>query len=129
MPMPRSFIATAALDPGYARINRRCLLLLIVLSVLGLAPAARAANSLSWSAPELVDHQYPYAQSAELTGVACPSSGLCVAVDSYGNVVTTTNPTGGASAWTTQNVKPNIEGINGFTGRVLPDERPLRGDR
>jgi hypothetical protein len=33
--------------------------------------------------------------------VSCSSATSCVAVDGNGNVVTTTNPTGGASAWTT----------------------------
>ena len=33
-----------------------------------------------------------------LTGVSCPSSSLCVAVDRSGNVVTSTNPAGGAAA-------------------------------
>ncbi len=31
--------------------------------------------------------------------IACPSPQLCVAVDSVGNVVTSTNPAGGAGAW------------------------------
>lgn len=39
--------------------------------------------------------------SAGLTGVSCPTTTLCVAVDGGdpGNAVTTTNPTGAASAW------------------------------
>jgi hypothetical protein len=39
-----------------------------------------------------------------MTGVSCPTSGLCVAVDQVGNVVTSSNPTGGASAWTVVHV-------------------------
>ncbi len=35
-----------------------------------------------------------------LTGVSCSSNLECVAVDAAGNVVTSTHPTGGASAWT-----------------------------
>lgn len=31
--------------------------------------------------------------------VSCPSSFLCVAVDSYGNVISSRNPTGGRAAW------------------------------
>jgi hypothetical protein len=36
-----------------------------------------------------------------MDGVSCPSVFLCVAVDAVGNAVTSTNPTGGASAWRT----------------------------
>ena len=36
-----------------------------------------------------------------LTGVACPSTSLCVAVDEAGNVLTSTNPDGGEAAWST----------------------------
>jgi hypothetical protein len=37
--------------------------------------------------------------SSGLTGVSCPSVSLCVAVDIEGDVLTSTNPTGGAAAW------------------------------
>jgi hypothetical protein len=33
------------------------------------------------------------------TSVSCPSTALCVATDTHGRVVTSTNPTGGAQAW------------------------------
>jgi len=34
-----------------------------------------------------------------LSSVSCPTPGLCVTVDESGNVVSSTNPTGGAAAW------------------------------
>ena len=34
-----------------------------------------------------------------LNGMSCPSTDLCVAVESDGGVVTSSNPTGGAVAW------------------------------
>lgn len=34
-----------------------------------------------------------------LSGVACASASLCVAVDDFGNVFASSDPTGGASAW------------------------------
>jgi hypothetical protein len=37
---------------------------------------------------------------AELVSIACPSVSLCMASDGAGNVLTSKNPTGGASAWT-----------------------------
>src|SRR5581483_6109801 len=43
-----------------------------------------------------------------VTAISCPSASLCVAVDNIGNVITSTNPTGGASAWTVTSVdSPN----------------------
>ena len=34
-----------------------------------------------------------------LNSISCPSTSLCVAVDGTGHVITSTNPTGGPSAW------------------------------
>jgi hypothetical protein len=54
-----------------------------------------------------------------LTGISCPTVALCVAVEGsgdaarVGNIFTSTNPTGGAGAWT---VAPNIDGNAGFGG-------------
>jgi hypothetical protein len=39
-----------------------------------------------------------------LQGVACSSVSLCVAIDNSGEVLTSSDPTGGASAWTFQDV-------------------------
>jgi hypothetical protein len=48
-----------------------------------------------------------------ISGVSCPSTSLCVAVDQHGNVLTSTNPSGGAGAWTLTNVDSNgIKGIS-----------------
>src|SRR6266852_2592623 len=61
------------------------------------------AGPLTWGAPVLVDHQDP-GTSTLFTSVSCPASTLCVAVDAHGNMVTSSNPTGGAVAWTQTNV-------------------------
>jgi hypothetical protein len=39
-----------------------------------------------------------------LTGVSCPSQALCVAIDDAGNVLASTNPTGGQGAWHSQKI-------------------------
>ena len=86
---------------------------LLVLCCLALAlglqpPAASAAGPLSWSAPVSID------PGQTLTAVFCPSAppeALCVAVDNAGNVLTSTNPAGGASAWQ----KTNIDGTTPLT--------------
>jgi hypothetical protein len=43
-----------------------------------------------------------------LSGVSCPTVTLCVAAAGSGNVVTSTNPTGGAAAWTVTNIDSNM---------------------
>lgn len=78
---------------------------------LGLQPgAASAAGPLSWSAPALID------PGQTLTAISCPFApplpeALCAAVDDAGNVLISTNPTGGASAWQ----KTNIDGTTPLT--------------
>src|SRR5919198_4752230 len=68
------------------------------------SPTPTVASGLTWAAPVHVDHQPPFSGNL-LVGVSCPSTSLCVAVDySGGNVVTSTNPAGGAAAWTVTNV-------------------------
>ncbi|MGA8744690.1 MAG: hypothetical protein WB507_02350 [Solirubrobacterales bacterium] len=54
---------------------------------------ALADSPFSWSPPVNVDGISP------IDSVSCPSTSLCVAGDSAGNVVTSTNPTGGEAAW------------------------------
>jgi hypothetical protein len=89
------------------------LLALLVLAVGVFGPqAARAAGLLSWSPPQPIEQ----GGVADLAHVSCPSTSLCVAVDAfYGDVVTSTNPTGGASAWTAT----NIDSRNGNPGSAL----------
>lgn len=77
-------------------------LCLLVLSLTGLTAAlcttsARAAEPFSWTGPELVDQELPAA-------IACASSSLCVLTDDGGNVVTSTDPAGGASTWTSGHI-------------------------
>jgi hypothetical protein len=57
-----------------------------------LAPVAFAASPLYWSYPSVID-------STQIDSISCPSSSLCVGVDHVGDVVTSTDPTGGPSAW------------------------------
>jgi hypothetical protein len=76
---------------------------LVGLLALAAIAAPNASASLTWGAPVLIDQQPPYpaaAARAQLTGVACPSSKLCVAVDRQGDVVTTRDPAAPEPAWT-----------------------------
>src|SRR5437588_11249404 len=104
----------AWMSTGGDRRKRRVLLrarglagalsLAIALACFPSAGSAQADSPLSWSAPALIDHQAPFGQPQQLHSVSCPSASLCVAGNSAGNVVTSTNPTGGAGAWTISHV-------------------------
>jgi hypothetical protein len=67
--------------------------------VLGLTPAGARASTvpseppITWSAPAWL------AGVHQVDSLSCPSASLCVAVDDDGQVLTSTDPAGGASAW------------------------------
>ncbi len=79
----------------------RCRVSIVVLAAAALlaaaAPAAPAgAASLSWSGAVEID------RGQALSGVSCPSLGLCVAVDGAGRALLSTHAAGAtASAWST----------------------------
>ena len=75
------------------------------------APTRVPGSPLSWTAPVVIDHQPPYDGNG-MNSISCPTINLCVAVE-YSNVITSSNPTGGAAAWTVTNV-------DGFTGGDTP---------
>jgi hypothetical protein len=74
-----------------------------VAAAMGLACLASAvpgaADALTFSAPAKIAGA-PYASTHNLTALNCVSTTLCVAGDATGNLITTTHPTSGASAWT-----------------------------
>jgi Bacterial Ig-like domain len=72
-----------------------------VLAATALGPAsALGAGPLSFGQPVKID------QSFGLGGVSCPAESLCVAGDSAGDIVSSTQPTQGASAWTLTSLPP-----------------------
>jgi hypothetical protein len=86
-------------------------LLVLAVSTLAISAAPRAAvAAVRWGSPMLVDPQ-PAVGSGTFIDVSCASASLCVAADQFGNVVTSTDPTGGASSW---KVTP-----------IVPGSRPL----
>ncbi len=67
---------------------------LVVIAGCGVGTGAATAASSSpftWSSPEMIDSGGT-TTPPQLSGVSCPSVSLCVAVDSYGNVVSSTEP-------------------------------------
>lgn len=70
------------------RAARRCMPVLIAMLALGLSVPARASVSYVWSAQTRI-------ANSGLTGVACPSASLCVAVDQGGEVLVSPDPVTG----------------------------------
>lgn len=58
-----------------------------------------------------------------LRGVSCPTTGLCVAVDGAGNALASTDPTGGAAAWTV--TQADTDRRYGCSGAGLTCQPPL----
>jgi hypothetical protein len=61
-------------------------------------PTVEADDALNWSAPVQIDPENGF------RAISCPATTLCVAVDDFGDVATSTSPTGGAAAWTLADV-------------------------
>src|ERR1019366_8664802 len=62
------------------------------------------AGAAVWTVTSVDQTVTPSGSAASLVDVSCSSESLCVAADDAGNVVTSTNPTGGASAWTVADI-------------------------
>ena len=57
-----------------------------------------------WTVANVVDVNGPPYPTPDLMSVDCPTSLLCVAADATGDVITSSDPTGGAGAWTVSHV-------------------------
>jgi hypothetical protein len=97
-------------DLGQKRVAPRLRQLGLVLGLLFLLalPQAQALASspLVWTPPETVD---PHPDLHGPRSVSCPTDSLCVAIDGVGNVVTSTDPTGGAGTWSIANIDSSNE--------------------
>ncbi len=108
----------------WAPSPRAKLLLLLTLlaaacsvTVAKLAINAFGATSgpLGWSAPALVDHQYPYSIPAAITGLSCVSESLCVG-DAGSQILTSTDPAGSSpSDWSVASTSLLTEGATGYS--------------
>lgn len=79
------------------------------------APTPAAGSKLKWAAPMWIDHE-PALASNSIQGVSCPNVSFCAAVDDNGNVVTSSNPSGGAAAWTVT----HVDGSNSISAVSCP---------
>jgi|GEM_PF-1735924 len=85
---------------------------LLACGLLATAGPALAASPLRWASPVPIDSQPPFTASVAITGVSCPSVGLCVAVDGVGDVLASTDPTGGTGAWARTKVTEGFDGVS-----------------
>jgi len=111
-----SFGARAVSRAGEMMRELRPLLLLCLCAVGGLvsaaAASARAPGSLVWSGPASIDREPPSLGLESLTSISCSTAGsvargarvglkrLCVAGASQGDVLVSTDPSGGPGTWT-----------------------------
>jgi hypothetical protein len=66
-----------------------------------------AGGAGAWSSAPVEQGEIASDFPRQFTGVSCPTVSFCVAVDDDGDVLTSTNPTGGAGAWSTTPVDPS----------------------
>jgi hypothetical protein len=91
------------------------------------ASATNIVEQFSWQSPAMVDPSagstlgicqtpgYCFGQGSDgLSLISCPSSSLCVAADSSGNVLTSTDPADVANTWSLAHVDDNISEACGF---------------
>src|SRR5580704_3162607 len=68
------------------------------------APAVTLAHEASspplWQLPQLADRSPPFASFDGLAAISCPSTSACVALSGTGHALSSTDPTGGPTAWT-----------------------------
>lgn len=83
----------------------RALLLVVMLSAAGIAPApAGAASPLIWSPPLSVDHS-----GRSPSAISCPSESLCVAVDLGGSALASADPSTTVPYWASTAIDPGRE--------------------
>lgn len=90
-------------------------LLAIAAAFLGLG--ASASRATTWSAPESIDQLTPFGRPAYAEHIACPAASTCIAVGTFGSVMTSRDPAGGTQSWT------SFVGANGggeFHGLACP---------
>jgi Divergent InlB B-repeat domain len=86
-----------AAAPGGTGTRRRCAIAFVLCLLATCCFSATASAGIYWSWPATID-------STSLLGLSCPSESLCVGVDWNGNVLASTDPTGGASTWSTATI-------------------------
>jgi hypothetical protein len=94
-----SQVSTSLDEPGMFVSCASDQLCVAVYGGLVLTSTDPAGGSAAWSSAQVEPQDPRTDQVTPMTGLACPSASLCIAIDDAGNVLTSTNPTGGAGAW------------------------------
>jgi hypothetical protein len=94
------------------------LLVLFMGSRIVVVPAL--GSPVDWTSPVRADDRPPFASPAAIAGVSCPSTSLCVAVDTVGDVLVSADPTGGTEAWTRTYMGKDSTAVESFTGVSCP---------
>jgi hypothetical protein len=100
---------------GYVRMSRLRMCWWLVGLV---AAASMALSATAWGAvaPVRLWRNAGEIDASPVTGLSCPSSSLCVAVDSTGHVATSASPAGGAGTWTSS----DVDGSNDIVALSCP---------
>lgn len=97
--------ATRTPEPPAATFRKAVAVLTFWLcATLGFGAATASASPVWRVEGELDSAATNPNQGPAITGMACPTTTLCVAVDNGGDVVSSTDPTGGAGTWTTRRI-------------------------
>ena len=75
--------------------------------LLAVAATPAGAKPLTWSLTS-VQPVPEYGVPSEISGESCPGTNLCVAVTESGDILTSTDPSGGVSAWNESDVDGDI---------------------
>lgn len=102
----------------------------MLLLTFGAGSASAARPALVWSEPLGIE-----TDQAQLSRLACPTIRLCLTTDDRGNLVTSTDPAGGASTWRKEHFDgglvscPSVSlcAANGPDGEVLTSTQPAGG--
>lgn len=87
-----------AVHAGVAWVRVLLAMLCSLVPAFAAVTPARADSPLYWSYPQAID-------TYRIADLSCPATTFCAGVDSEGNVLTSTNPTGGPGAWAIANIE------------------------
>lgn len=90
----------------FLRAVRVAIVVIAAAALVVIAPADGMASQppLSWASPAAFDHGEPLGAGTAVNAISCPTATFCAMVDQHGNVLTSSDPSGGWSAWTISHV-------------------------
>jgi PQQ-like domain len=111
----RFICVTAVLLPVIGAAIYSSLLNQIALGGVG-PDVASAPPAFSWSSPEAIDSEAPYARAIPITSMSCASTTLCLAAtENHGELISSTNPTGTTEGtWSVLQTSLISEGATGY---------------